>query len=137
MENDYQYINNNNIPTKLLSEHLLEKDLTQNSLNVSDNNKIEYKGITIINKENLFSDGNIAYWKYYLGYCFVLLCEEQENLQLAMNFLYIIELFLNNYNIHNLHYIIFLFDCLLPSGQLIFMTVDFAKKLVDQSNFYS
>ena len=99
-----------------------------------DKHDIKYEGVIIVNKENIFKEEQNVLWKYHLGHCFVLVCNKHENLQMALNFISILQLFLHKDNISKIDFLIPTIDILLPSGQLVFMTVEYAKHLMKHIN---
>ena len=127
IENDQKKIINNQLTSALVVDHFNEKyhiDLN------SKENDFKYEGIIIVSKPEIFSEEKIVYWKHHLGHCLLLLCDENENMQMAMNFMTIIEMFLTKDKLKKTEYLIPFFDMLLPSGQLMFVTVEYAKNLI-------
>jgi hypothetical protein len=47
----------------------------------------------MIDNPELFNNQKNIFWKYYLGHCFILVCNDDENILMASNFLTILETF--------------------------------------------
>lgn len=86
IENDQMKVAMNQLPSDLVIEHFNEKYHIDNA--------IKYEGILIIDKLELFNSQKNIFWKYHLGYCIVLVCDDFENIQMASNFISILQLFL-------------------------------------------
>lgn len=95
----------------------------------------------MIDNPKLFLDQKNIFWKYYLGHCFILVCSEDENILMASNFLTILETFakqelvyyyfiINNFQLDSTEKFLVILDALLPSGQLMFMTLNVAQDLI-------
>lgn len=138
-ESDKKKIAHNIIPQGLFAKNYFIENNNNNSnkdIYVTDKDKFDtkYEGVIIVNKENIFKEEQNVLWKYHLGHCFVLVCNKHENLQMALNFISILQLFLHKDNISKIDFLIPTIDILLPSGQLVFMTVEYAKHLMKHIN---
>ena len=131
IENDQKKIINNQISPLLVVEHFNENYHIDTN---SKENEMKYEGVIIVSKPELFPEEKVVYWKHHLGYCLLMLCDESENMQMASNFMTILEMFITKENINKVDYLIPLFDMLLPSGQLMFVTVEYAKNLIKNIN---
>ncbi len=47
----------------------------------------------MIENSELFNSQKNIFWKYCLGHCFILVCNDDENILMASNFLSILETF--------------------------------------------
>jgi len=45
----------------------------------------------MVDNQDLFNSQKNIFWKYYLGHCLILVCNDNENILMASNFLTILE----------------------------------------------
>lgn len=95
-----------------------------------DKEKIKYEGIIVIQNKHLFDENKIAFWKYYNGYCLTLVCKKEENIKMAQNFIDILIMIVNEGKLSHIDYWMKVIESLLPNGELVFMTVEFARDLI-------
>ncbi len=122
IEKDKEKIARNKLSNLILTENFYEK-FTMNS-------QIKYEGITMIENTEIFYNQINVVWKYYLGHCFVLVCRDDENILMASNFLTILENFAKEELLIASEKFLVILDTLLPSGQLLFMTLTLAHDLI-------
>ena len=85
IEYDKDKISRNKLSSFLVQENFYEK--------YTMNYSVKYEGIIMIDNLELFYTQKNIFWKYYMGHCFILVCNEDENLLMASNFLSILENF--------------------------------------------
>ena len=85
IENDKEKIAKNKLSNILIVDNFYEK--------FSVNYVVKYEGIIMIDNLDLFNNQKNVFWKYHLGHCFILVCNDDENILMASNFLNILENF--------------------------------------------
>lgn len=133
IENEkYQQIIKNKKINKILSDNFYEK-IENNNSNTSSIKK-NFEGVLIIENNKLFYEQKNAYWKYYDGYCLILVCSKYENGLLANNLLNIIIQMLckNEILIESTELFSSILDTLMPNGQILFLTANAAQELIKQ-----
>jgi len=121
---DQKKVRENYIIKKITDEYLFLNSIEK------DKSQIKYEGITMIENTEIFYNQINVVWKYYLGHCFVLVCRDDENILMASNFLTILENFAKEELLIASEKFLVILDTLLPSGQLLFMTLTLAHDLI-------
>jgi hypothetical protein len=122
IENDKEQIGQNKLMSLIVNDQFYEK--------MSINYSSKYEGVLIVEFDELFFEQKNIFWKFYDGYCFVLVCSIEENNLMASNLLNIIQIFSKPELLESPENFSIVLDLLLPNGQLMYLTKKAAQELV-------